>query len=81
MLSNDVLNRLQPHAEQVIGEYQAGFRSCMDHIHTLRLYLAARLEHQLDTHLIFVDFQKAYDTARGHKRRVVGEDERNGHFP
>ena len=65
VLSNVVLNRLQPHAERVIGEYQAGFRkgrSCMDHIHTLRLYLAARLEHQLDTHLIFVDFQKAYDT-------------------
>ena len=65
VLSNLVLNRLQPHAEEVIGEYQAGFRrgrSCTDHIHTLRAYLAARREHQQDTHLIFVDFQKAYDT-------------------
>ena len=59
VLSNLVLNRLQPHADEVIGEYHAG---CTDHIHTPRAYLVARLEHQQDTHLIFVNFQRAYDT-------------------
>ena len=62
VLSNLVLNRLQPRADEVTGEYQAGFRrgrSCTDHIHTLRTSLAARL---WSTTLIFVDFQKAYDT-------------------
>ena len=46
-------------------EKQSGFRegrSCIDNILTLRQVTDKRLAHNLETHLVYVDLQKAYDS-------------------
>ena len=57
-------NRLTPHAETVIGEYQCGFRrdrSTSDQIFNLRLILQRGREFNIQTHHLFIDFKAAYD--------------------
>ena len=44
---------------------QAGFRpgsSRVDHINTLRLIIEQSAEYRSDLHLVFVDFEKAFDS-------------------
>ena len=58
-----IKNRLEKEAESV--EEQSGFcagRSCIDNISTLRQLLEKRMARNLETHLVFVDLQKAYDS-------------------
>ena len=46
---------------------QAGFRksfSTIDHLHTVNQLIEKSLEYQIQVHLAFVDFQKAFDTAK-----------------
>ena len=65
VLSNILLQRLSPLVEDILGEYQCGFRknrSTIDQIFTLRQILEKRREHNLAVHNVFVDFQKAYDS-------------------
>ncbi|KAE8737278.1 hypothetical protein FOCC_FOCC017260, partial [Frankliniella occidentalis] len=60
-----ILRRLEFYAEAATSEYQAGFRknrSTTDHIYALRVLLARRKEFQQETHMLFVDFAKAYDS-------------------
>ncbi|KAE8737576.1 hypothetical protein FOCC_FOCC016960, partial [Frankliniella occidentalis] len=60
-----VLHRLVKYADKATGEYQAGFRrnrSTTDHIHAVRTIISKRRERHLDTHLLFIDFAKAYDS-------------------
>ena len=55
--------RLKPHANQIIGQYQCGFRegvSTSDEIQTLRQILE-KTEYQIETHRLFIDFKTAYD--------------------
>ena len=55
--------RLKPHANQIIGQYQCGFRegvSTSDEIQTLRQILE-KTEYQIETHHLFIDFKTAYD--------------------
>jgi len=55
--------RLKPHANQIIGQYQCGFRgvSTIDQIQTQRQILEKTLEFQIETHNLFIDFKTAYD--------------------
>ena len=65
VFSNLLYDRLQPYAEQIIGDYQAGFRkgkSTSDQIHTLRQIMEKMTERQIDTYYIFIDFKAAYDS-------------------
>lgn len=65
VLSNIILKRIQPYAEECLGDYQAGFRrnrSTTDQIFTLRQIFEKCWEHNMDVHNIFVDFSKAYDS-------------------
>ena len=58
ILSNILLSRLIPYAEEVIGDHQCGFRrntSTTDHIFCIR---------QILVHQLFIDFKKAYDSVR-----------------
>jgi len=62
-LSIVLYGRLKPHANQIIGQYQCGFRegvSTIDQIQTLRQILE-KTELQIETLHLFIDFKTAYD--------------------
>jgi len=67
ILSNILLSRLIPYAEEVIGDHQCGFRrnrSTTDHIFCIRHILEKKWEYNEVVHQLFIDFKKAYDSVR-----------------
>ena len=59
-----ILNRLQPQAEEIIAEEQAGFRagrSTTEQIFNLRILGEKYLQHQQNLYHVFIDFKKAFD--------------------
>ena len=67
VLSNILLSRLTPHAEEVIGDHQCGFRhnkSTTDHIFCIRQILEKKWEHNEAVNQLFVHFKKAYNSLR-----------------
>ena len=61
-LSNILLPRLSPYAEESTGDYQCGFRrngSTADHIFCIRHILEAKWEYNEAVHQLFIDFKKA----------------------
>jgi len=66
-LSNILLSRLIPYAEEVIGDHQCGFRrnkSTTDHIFCIRQILEKKWEYNEEMHQLFINFKKAYDSVR-----------------
>lgn len=64
ILSLILLERLKPYTQEIVGEYQAGFkqnRSTNDQMYALRQIIEKRLEYNKNTHILFIDFRKAYD--------------------
>ena len=64
-LSNILLSRLIPRAEEIIGDHQCGFRrnrSTTDHIFSIRQILEKKWKHNEAVHQLFIDFKKAYDS-------------------
>jgi len=56
--------KLQKYSEVFITETQHGFRkgrSCTDPIFCLKLLSEKRREFNLETHFLFVDYEKAFD--------------------
>jgi hypothetical protein len=67
ILSNILLTRLTPYAEEIIGEHQCGFRcnrTTTDHILCIRQMLEKKWEYNEAVHKLFTDFKKAYDSIR-----------------
>jgi hypothetical protein len=67
ILSNILLSRLTPYAEEIIGEHQFGCRrnrSTTDHIFCIRQILEKKWEYNAAVHQLFIDFKKAYDSVR-----------------
>jgi hypothetical protein len=67
ILSNILLSRLIPYADEMIGDHQYGFRrnkSTTDHIFYIRQLLKNKWEYNGTVHLIFRDFKKDYDSVR-----------------
>ena len=68
ILSNILLSRLIPYAEEIIGDHQCGFRrnrSTTYHIYAVFVkYLRRKWEHNEAVHQLFIDFMKAYDSVR-----------------
>ena len=59
-----ILNRLQPQAEEISAEEQAGFRagrSITEQIFNLRILCEKYPQHQQNLYHIFIDFKKAFD--------------------
>ena len=59
-----ILNRLQPQAEEIIAEKQAGFRggrSTTEQIFNLRTLGEKYLQNQQNLYHVFTDFKKAFD--------------------
>ncbi|VVC39091.1 Reverse transcriptase domain [Cinara cedri] len=64
ILSNCILSRIKDRAEEIIGNYQGGFRmgrSTIDQIFILRQVFQNAWEYNKELQFLFIDFQKAYD--------------------
>jgi hypothetical protein len=56
---------LKEYAEEILGEYQCGFRpqrGTMDQIFVVRQTLENFYAHDIDLHLFFIDFKNAFDS-------------------
>lgn len=65
VLSNVLLARLTPYAEEIIGDYQCGFRrdrSTSDQMFTIRQIMEKNWEYNKTFYQLFIDFKKAYDS-------------------
>jgi hypothetical protein len=66
-VSNILLSRLTPFADEIIGDHQCGFRHSMsmtDRIFYIRQILEEKWEYKSTVHQLFTDFKKAYDSVR-----------------
>jgi len=66
-LSEILLSRLTPYAEEVIGVLQCGFRrnrSTADHINYIHEILEKKWEYSEAMHQLFIDFKKVYGSVR-----------------
>jgi len=67
VLSNILLSRLIPYAEEDIEDRQCGFRrnrSTTDHTFCIRQILEKKWEYSETVHQLCIDFKKAYDSVR-----------------
>jgi hypothetical protein len=67
ILSNILLARRTPYADEIIGDHQCGFRrnrSTTDQIFYIWQILEKRWEYNGTVHQLFIDFKKAYDSVR-----------------
>ena len=67
MLSNILLSRLTPYAEEIIGDHQCGFqcnRSITDHLFCIHQMLEKKWEYNEAVYQLFIDFKKAYHSVR-----------------
>lgn len=64
VLSKCILDRIKPWADDILGDYQAGFRqnrSNTDQIFILKQTFQKMWEFNREVHILFIDFKKAYD--------------------
>lgn len=62
-----ILERISPTIEKSLRNEQSGFRpnrSCVDQINTLRIILEQSAEYNSPLYLVFVDFERAFDTIK-----------------
>jgi hypothetical protein len=69
ILSNILLSRLIPYADEIVGDHQCGFRrnrSTTDQIfyRPIRQILQKKWEYNGTLHQLFIDFKKAYNSVR-----------------
>jgi len=68
MLYSKILNKnLHKYSEIFMTETQNGFRkgrSCTDPTFFLKLLIEKRREFNLETHLLFIDYEKAFDNIK-----------------
>jgi hypothetical protein len=67
ILSNILLSRLTPYAQEIIGDH-CGFpcsRSDNDHIFSIHQILEKKWEYSKAVRQLFIDFKKVYDSGRG----------------
>jgi hypothetical protein len=65
ILSNIILERLKEYSEEILGEYQCSFRpqrGTVDQIFVVRQILEKFYAHDIDLHLLFIDFKKAFES-------------------
>jgi hypothetical protein len=67
ILSNIILSRLIPYADEIIGDHQCGFRcnrSTTDQIFYIRKILEKKWEYNGTVHQLFIYFKKGHDSVR-----------------
>jgi sorting nexin-29 len=63
VFSSVLYSRLMIYGEEILGEYQCGFRpnrSTIDHIHLMRQTMEKAHEYNLTLHHLFIDFKQAF---------------------
>jgi hypothetical protein len=66
-LSNILLSKLTPYAEEIIGDYQCEFRrsrSTTDHLFCIRQVFEKKWEYNEAVHQLFIHFKKACGSVR-----------------
>jgi hypothetical protein len=66
LMSAIVAKKLTDYTEQILEEYQNGFRksrSTADHIFSIRMYLEKCYEHNIDLYNLFIDFKQFMTTS------------------
>lgn len=59
--------RVRCYAEEILGEYQCGFRSgrsTTDQIFVMRQIMERFYEYDVDIRILFVDFRQAFDSVK-----------------
>jgi len=67
-LTNILHRQLVPHAKEILGDYQCGFRkgqSTTDSFFTLSCIFEKFYELNQELHLLFIDFKDIYDSTNG----------------
>ena len=67
ILSNVLLSRLTPYAEEIIGDHRYGLwgnRSTADHVLCICQIVEKKWEYNEAVHQLFIEFKKAYDSVR-----------------
>jgi hypothetical protein len=62
---SSILEQLKEYSEEILGEYQCGFRPqrrTTNQIFVLRQILEKCYAHDINLHLLFIDFRKAFDS-------------------
>lgn len=65
VIAHIITNRLVSALEPELRPQQAGFRphrSCVDHVNSLRIIVEQSVEWRSPLYLVFIDFEKAFDT-------------------
>jgi hypothetical protein len=69
-MTTTILNRIREKIDQRLKTEQAGFRKthyCVDYINTLRIIIEQGNELNERLYLVFIDFEKAFDSANTDK--------------
>jgi hypothetical protein len=67
LLSNILLPRLTPYAEEITGDHQCGFRrnrSPFDKLCFRQILVKKKWEYSEEVHRLFINFKNSYDSVR-----------------
>ena len=76
ILPNIILGKIKPYIENVMGDYQNGFRdgrSVIDNIFALKIISEKLWQYNQIVQYLFIDFQKAYDSVHRDTLREMYE--------